>query len=93
MIYKWFDDSEKQQLAVFRFKVLRRDILTVIFGALTIFGATLKIYYLAPAVGLIVALTISVWLGYIKNKIYLRTISIYLISVVYFEFVRNFYSD
>ena len=80
LIYKWFDDSEKQQLAVFRFKVLRRDILTLIFGALTIFGATLKIYYLAPAVGLIVALTISVWLGYIKNKIYLRTISIYLIS-------------
>ena len=55
--------------------------MTVIFGVLTIFGATLKIYYLAPAVGLVVALTISVWLGYIKNKIYLKTISIFLISV------------
>ena len=63
------------------FKISRRDILTVIFGVLTIFGATLKIYYLAPAVGLIVALTLSVWLGILKNKIYLKTISIFLISV------------
>ena len=49
------------------FKILRRDILAVIFGVLTIFGATLKIYYLAPAVGLVVALTISV-LGILKIK-------------------------
>ena len=82
LIYKWFHYSEQQQLYLFRFKILRRDILAVIFGVLTIFGATLKIYYLAPAVGLVVALTISVWLGYIKNKIYLKTISpFFLISV------------
>ena len=81
LIYKWFHYSEQQQLYLFRFKILRRDILAVIFGVLTIFGATLKIYYLAPAVGLVVALTISVWLGYIKNKIYLKTISIFIISV------------
>ena len=80
LIHKWFDNSEQQRLVLFRFKISRRDILSVIFGVLTIFGATLKIYYLAPAVGLIVALTLSVWLGYIKNKIYLKTVSIFLIS-------------
>lgn len=81
LMYKWFDCTEQQQLALFRLKILKCDILTIIFGILTVFGATLKIYYLAPAVGLIVALTISVWLGYIKKIVYLKTISIFIISV------------